>query len=484
MKPFIYKFETDDNKYIYDTLTNEILKVDGAVFDVIDYIYECEEDEILNRFQRRYARDRLARALHEIREARQKGFFSRMGEAGISFFPRSFVSDAIRNNLAHLVLNITESCNLRCRYCVYSGRYPLERTHSQRCMEESVARRAIDYFLEHGNPGKPRIVGFYGGEPLLRFDLIRACVEYVKARTDKGVFSITTNGILLNKEIIRYLISENIGLAVSLDPPRENHDRYRIAADGSATYDRILSNLSLIKSEDQRYYENSVVISTVLKSIQDLQDVRSAVNGTKEIGEHTILLNYLIPFNNELVEDGVVTKFDLDKGSYIREFAGMLRFGRMDRFFSFLLNQEYSKIHFRTRFKGDSRNVLFNQLCIPGATKLIVNTDGEFHFCTNLCSHMSIGDVRSGIDEAKVHSLIEAYLEMSRNECSHCWAVRLCDACYIVAARGDEFSRSQKERVCPNIRKETEALLWAYSSVLEQNDNGFDFLKNPKPGSV
>lgn len=94
---------------------------------------------------------------------------------------------------------------------------------------------------------------------------------------------------------------------------------------------------------------------------------------------------------------------------------------------------------------------------------------------------MSIGDVRIGIDESKVFSIIENYLKMSREECSKCWAVRLCDGCYVIAARGNEYSPEQKMKVCPGIRKESEALLFAYSVALEKDENIFDFLKNPKP---
>ncbi len=85
----------------------------------------------------------------------------------------------LENNLNTMALQLTQNCNLRCKYCVYSGNYE-NRKHSSLKMNKEIAYRAIDFFVRHSSDSEKLHLGFYGGEPLLEFELIKGCVEYIK----------------------------------------------------------------------------------------------------------------------------------------------------------------------------------------------------------------------------------------------------------------------------------------------------------------
>jgi len=123
-----------------------------------------------------------------------------------------------------IVLNLTENCNLRCKYCFFSESYDNTRNRTDKIMSEKTAIDALDYYFKEFkkvlmyNPGKKCVVTFYGGEPLLNFEIIKKCVEYTKENCpSEYIFSITSNGLLLQNEIAEYLVSNDFYISVSLD---------------------------------------------------------------------------------------------------------------------------------------------------------------------------------------------------------------------------------------------------------------------------
>jgi uncharacterized protein len=160
----------------------------------------------------------------------------------------------LRYGIQQLILNVTEDCNFRCKYCTYSEYYEYTRPRSEKCMVFSVAKKAIDQFImllkegQRFNPLREPSIGFYGGEPLLNFDLIKDCIEYVETIDDDFgiIYNITTNGSLLDKHKADWLMEHDFTIAVSLDGPEEEHDRNRIYSDGKGTFRNVMKNVSSI----------------------------------------------------------------------------------------------------------------------------------------------------------------------------------------------------------------------------------------------
>lgn len=480
MKPYIHKFKTNNNNYIYDVWTNEILKVDDIAYEIIDLIYSKKESDIINIYLNKYKESDIIKSLNAIKLAINKeNLFSRIKKREFVFYNDMELKEICDNSLSHLILNVTEQCNLRCKYCLYSGNYYYERKHSVNKMSSEIALKSIDYFFEHNKKASNIIIGFYGGEPLINFKLIEECVEYAKEKNkDKKMdFTLTSNGTLFNDNIIEYLIKNKIGLAISLDGPKEIHDRYRVTSNGNGTYDIIKNNLCKIKDKNNDYYNNYIVFNMVITSYNYMSKIEQFVNENEEIfDKNTLLINYLIPFNNDLYKKNILNKSIFNKSELLSKYIANIIEKKENKYLSYLLNKDYVNIHYRKRYKGIGNEIFLTFLCVPGGTKLIVNYNGEFHFCTNLCSNMSIGNIYSGLDYDKIINLVSEFINICKKDCYKCWAIRLCNACFVAAAKGEMFSIKQKRRVCIGIRNEIENILISYNEAIEKKEDIFEIL--------
>jgi uncharacterized protein len=160
-----------------------------------------------------------------------------------------------------LLLETTQGCNMRCAYCCYSERYHNTRTHGSQSMSFETARKALDFFMRgfqktcYGNPLKKCAISFYGGEPLLNFNLIKDVVQYLKENHGYYEFdyNITTNALLLSDDILSYLTANNFSIIISLDGDKENHDRNRVTVNGSGSFDEVFDSVSRLRKKSPDY---------------------------------------------------------------------------------------------------------------------------------------------------------------------------------------------------------------------------------------
>lgn len=191
-KPFIHLFETPLGFYFYDVNTNDIVEVNKEMYEYLrnDYIAgeEIVQEDLKNLKARGYLKTkRVEKTEHQATEL-------------LPFYAKT--------KMGQLILQVTQNCNLRCEYCVYSGNYET-RGHTNKKMDFQTAKKAIDFLAEHSKNRNEVIIGFYGGEPLLEFSLMKQCVEYAEERLKgkKIEYSITTNATLLTDDVIKYFIT-------------------------------------------------------------------------------------------------------------------------------------------------------------------------------------------------------------------------------------------------------------------------------------
>ena len=171
----------------------------------------------------------------------------------------SFESDSLKerksDGLDALVLNVTERCNLACSYCLFSGSYENERSETSVKMKPETAKRAIDGFVPLSK--QTTSIGFYGGEPLSNFDLVREVVRYMAVVYPEKtpVFMMTSNFCNVSDRVIEELIKNGVYLTVSLDGPKEIHDKNRKFKDGRPTWDKIMENLARVEQFSREYAE-------------------------------------------------------------------------------------------------------------------------------------------------------------------------------------------------------------------------------------
>uniref|UniRef100_A0A7V0Z3I5 Radical SAM protein n=1 Tax=candidate division WOR-3 bacterium TaxID=2052148 RepID=A0A7V0Z3I5_UNCW3 len=258
MNPFIHKFQSfAGNHYIYDVRTNQFVNVNKVIYDIIDDFGTLQYDEIISKFKKCYEVESIKEALHELYRCQKMGLFSNKRFKNMTFpYDLHYLRKNLESCIGYMVVNLTEFCNMRCKYCSFSGTYIYERLHSNKRISDAVLYKAIRYYLSHSKQSRVKSISFYGGEPLTSFEKIM----WVKSLIGKEVeIHIDSNGLLLGKEDIREaIIKNNFYLQISLDGPAVYHDRYRVDINGKPTFSRISSYLRKIQKDSPNFYRKNI----------------------------------------------------------------------------------------------------------------------------------------------------------------------------------------------------------------------------------
>jgi uncharacterized protein len=418
---------------------------------------------------------------------KKKGYFSDHRPkitycAGVS--RNEFISNLrnrLDNNLARITLVATEDCNLRCKYCVYSGEYLNKRSHSNRNMSLSVMKKAIDFYAAHSSAEPKKSIGFYGGEPFANYNLLKEAVAYARGHfSDNVKFHMTTNGTLLNKDRIKFLEDNNIALLVSLDGPKQMNDRYRVFKNNKGTFDNVAKNLRLIKSMYPEYYKRSVRFNMVLAPMFDFETLNSFISETD-------LKPANIRFGDVSVED--THFFDRFDGDEMKK-ANADRYHVLETFNHKLaagipLN-DLEQILFRNRFLFIHQRemspmpgeVPSNGQCMIGEKSLVVKVDGTFDVCTQVHNVDNLGDVVRGFNYEKIEEMYTELEDFFSDRCHDCWAIRLCRKCMKHTHKNGQLDDSAFNAFCevkkPSLLKEIKD----YITIREQNNHALDYLES------
>ena len=234
MKRVVFEpIKTPKGHYIYDRSVNTIFSVSPD---------EYEE------FKRLKQDDNEIEQSPIVQYYRRKGLLRENNVSIIRHPSTELLPHYCENRLNYMILQVTQQCNLRCSYCAYSGLY-YNRQHNSQRMSFETAKKAIDFFIQRTAESHYLRLGFYGGEPLLEFDLIKKCVAYIKDKVEGRdvTFVTTTNGTLLTDEKIKFLAENNFHLMISLDGSKAEHDACRVFPNGQGSFDIIMKNLRRVR---------------------------------------------------------------------------------------------------------------------------------------------------------------------------------------------------------------------------------------------
>lgn len=186
-------------------------------------------------------------------------------------------------NLPQLVFEVTDACNLKCKYCAYGEFYGDFDKREDKMLPVSKAIQLIDYLNQYWNSDQNTsaksfmYVSFYGGEPLMNFSFIKEIVKYVETRLDCPrrifLFSMTTNAILLHK-YMDFLVEHDFRVLVSLDGNKKN-DSYRVDHKGNGSFDRVVRNVDLLREKYPEFFEKNVNFNSVFHNRSTIEEVYS-----------------------------------------------------------------------------------------------------------------------------------------------------------------------------------------------------------------
>ena len=301
---------------------------------------------------------------------------------------------------------VTTECNMMCKYC-YEGD-----VKSNRGMSLSTSNKVIEYILKHVEKTNDEtlIVNFHGGEPLIQFGIIKhICEEFkskLKGSSIKLSFGITTNGILMNDEIIQYLSDGfSYSLSVSIDGSQETHDKNRLLVNGQGSYSKVIDNF--------------------LKLLRYCSDVRARMTFTPET------VNALYDNVKFLVDLGfktIVPVPDYFNNSWNMNSMQIL-YSQLEKIARLLVDERKTNTNLRVGIIEEMSIKKKNDICRAGYNTVNIDPDGNIYPCTYTVGNEEylIGNVRDGINESKLHEIIELS-SIENKECIGCSRYNYCSA--------------------------------------------------------
>lgn len=472
-KPFIKKFEHGGFNYIYDVNTNQIVEVEEEVFAIID----SYTDDKLDGFE-------------EISFARSEhGLFSTFRPEKVQLGPSTAmdVKKFHSQNTEQLLLELTSGCNLNCSYCPVAGKYTTS-DNSNFEMSPDLCRRSLEFFLENSQNSIDPFISFYGGEPLTRFQLIRDTIEYVRSGDDglRYGFGLTTNGTLLNQEIIEFFVDHNVILNISLDGPEYINDRYRTTLGGSGSFHTIIKNLEFLNENYSDYYSKNVSIACVLAPPFDFIDETLSFFQKESIFNKLRKNGKIKSSTLDTRDSSFIDKFDLQE-SIDQFFEISELFSR--RFEKAILAGDLSSLTLERR---PIENILYNLAtrairklypynhpfgaCHIGLKRLFVKTNGDFHICERSGDDYKIGHIDTGFDYEQI-AYYYRKLEEVLADCRDCWALSHCERCWIRLGNLEEFEGEKKENFCRSQKRFIEKAFKLYVSLLKEDPDCLKILR-------
>lgn len=362
-------------------------------------------------------------------------------------------------NISCLTLMICQKCNLRCRYCYGDGG---EYSDSGE-MSFEIASKAIDYLFNVSSSKNLSII-FFGGEPLLKFELIQDVVEYADEKANncdrKIRYSITTNATLVNTEIAKFLAYNRFNVTVSIDGNEESNNRNRYYANGTGGFLQTINGIKFLSEQGVHISARATVCD----------------NNCNDIFEN---LKLLLKENFCYVHFAPAANM-MNLGSYDIFQKQMKKIA--DYFFACIAEKKYD-IALKIRNINDIVNRIHvggirNSHCGAGNSMLAVDIHGELYPCHRFVSNKEtqIGTLNQGIKEEKTEQL---KFSLNESQCHDCWAIVLCGG-------GCPYENYQENKVievpgvalCHVMREVYDYILRKYLSMPEAQREEFFHLQD------
>lgn len=473
------------SEYIYDGITGTVIPSNKVINDSIEIYANHDEDYTIKELSKKYNESQVKSAIKFLSRW-EKNFDGIYINDEESCFKNDFDATEIENYLNSggiflLVLNMTEDCNFRCKYCYLSEVYENTRNRSNKHMSLETGKKAIDLYFEYINsieksvPAKQAGITFYGGEPLLNFKILKELVEYAEEKTKVPVlFNMTTNGYMLNDEVVDFIVRHNINVGISIDGAESNHDKNRILSGGKGTFEVVYKNLRRFKERYPEYFRIGIF---------SVYDINTNFYENKEFFETEelppiFLCNQVLSENTDYYKK--FTKEEIDGfNKSLKEL--------MSVYIEKKQNNENPPEYLRALFEGLMNNIIMRKrhldsnpsflpytgTCVPGS-KISVRVDGKIDMCERINSKFPIGDICNGINYDSIKEIVNSYNNTIMKKCRVCTVSKMCPVCFASCARESGFSL--KKDFCKEWKKTVVGMLSIIYTILEKNPMAFDHI--------
>ena len=392
--------------------------VDDVAYDVIELYEKKSRDEIIAELTKKYEDSEEVTAT-DIGECYDQ--ITELKDMGKLFTPDTFepMADTLKAKTAGVVkalcLHIAHTCNLNCSYCFASqGHYHGERA----VMSYEVGKRALDFLIENSGTRRNLEVDFFGGEPLLNFEVVKDLVKYARSiEKEKGKnfrFTLTTNGVLIDEDVIDFANKEMSNVVLSLDGRKEIHDRFRVDYSGKGSFDKIVPKFQ--KLVEARGGKNYYMRGTFTHANPDfLEDIKAMLDlGFSELSMEPVVCREGDP--SELTDEDI--KIVCEQYEKLAEL--MLERHKEGRPFTFY--------HYMIDLKGGP--CIYKRIsgCGSGTEYMAVTPWGDLYPCHQFVGDEKyrLGDIYVGVTNKEKQAEFAACNVYAKDECRDCWAKLYC----------------------------------------------------------
>ena len=408
----VHQYKNHGYNIVLDVNSGSVHVVDEMVYDMVPYYKEKGPEETIRLLSDRYPEEELKEAAADLEELITAG---KLYTEDVYENYIQEITDAKKPVIKALCLHIAHDCNLACRYCfAEEGEY-----HGRRAlMSFEIGKKALDFLIENSGSRRNLEVDFFGGEPLLNWQVVKDLVAYgreqEKIHNKNFRFTLTTNGVLLNDEVQEFVNREMANVVLSIDGRKEVHDHMRPFRNGAGSYDLILPKFR--KLADSRNQEKYYVRGTFTRNNKDFSEdvLHLADLGFKQISVEPVV--------GTEEEDYALRAEDLPEifAEYDRLAAEMVRRYRTD--------EEFTFFHFMLDLTGGPCVAKRLSGCGSGTEYLAVTPWGDLYPCHQFVGEEKyrMGNVDEGITRTDIREEFKNCNVYSKDTCRNCFAKFYC----------------------------------------------------------
>ena len=410
----VHQYKLNGYNIVLDTASGSVHAVDEVAYDIIEMYKTNTAEEITEVITKKYADVSAADVIECLDD------IAALEEAGKLYSKDEYEELACnyKNNskvIKALCLHVAHTCNLNCSYCFASqGKYQGDRA----IMSFEVGKRAFDFLIENSGTRRNLEVDFFGGEPLMNWDVVKQLVAYArsieKQHNKNFRFTLTTNGLLIDDEVIDFLNKEMSNVVLSLDGRRDVHDLFRKDYAGNGSYDRIVPKFKqLVEARGGKdYYGRGTFTHNNVDFTNDI--LHMADLGFTELSMEPVVCAPSDPC--ALTAEDMPKIFEQYK-ILAKEMLKRKKEGRPFTFYHYMLDLKNGPCIYK-RITG----------CGSGTEYMAVTPWGELFPCHQFVGDpkYSLGNIYDGITNTEIQDGFRSCNAYARPECADCWARLYC----------------------------------------------------------
>lgn len=453
----IHQYKNNGYNIVLDVNSGSVHVVDDVVYDVIPLFEENTREQIIDKLKAEsgYSEELIVEAIDEVSQLKEQELLY------TEDIYQDYIADFKKRKtvVKALCLHIAHDCNLACKYCfAEEGEY-----HGRRAlMSFEVGKKALDFLIRNSGNRRNLEVDFFGGEPLMNWEVVKDLVQYGRSQEEKYNkkfrFTLTTNGVLLNDEVMEFVNREMSNVVLSLDGRKEVNDKMRPFRNGAGSYDLIVPKFQ--KLAESRNQTNYYVRGTFT---HDNLDFSKDVIHFADLGFQQMSIEPVVGADSEpyAIREEDLPKIMEEYDELAKEFIKRKKEGRGFNFFHFMIDLEQGPCVAK-RLSG----------CGSGTEYLAVTPWGDLYPCHQFVGREDflLGNVNEGITRSDICDEFKMCNVYAKEKCRSCFAKYYCSGgC---AANSYQFHGSITDAYdigCEMERKRVECAIMIKAALAEDS---------------